>query len=82
MDMNSCRGRTPIFKVSATLWSRNSESDGSERESKNGFDERHTSGVHNRFSGFEIFQRVREYRAAGVREKVEGGTALYSRCSC
>lgn len=60
MDMNSCRGRTPIIMSEATLWSRRSESDGSEIESKNGFDEHHISGVHNRFSGSEIIQRVRE----------------------
>jgi hypothetical protein len=45
MDMNSCRGRTPIVKIKATLWSRGSESDGSEIESKNGSDEHHTSGL-------------------------------------
>ncbi len=80
MDMNSCRGRTPIAKLSATLWSRSSESDRSEIESKKGFDEHHAGGVHNSFSGFEIVQRVREDRA-GVRKEVEGDTTLYSRCS-
>ena len=76
--MNSCRGRTPIVKIRATLWSRGSKSNGSEIESKNGFDEHHASGVHNRFSGFEIIQRVREDWAGG---EVQGDTALYSSCS-
>lgn len=72
-NMDSCRGHTPIVKLIATLWSRNSDSDGSEIESKNGFHEHHTSGVHNSssFGGFEIFQRVRDCRAAGVRKEVE-----------
>lgn len=41
MDMNPCRGRTPLVKSKATLWSGSSESDGSEIESKSGFEEHH-----------------------------------------
>jgi hypothetical protein len=39
--MNPCRGRTPVVKIMATLWSGSSESDGSEIESKSGFEEHH-----------------------------------------
>jgi hypothetical protein len=67
--MNSCRRRTPIVKIEATLWSRGSKSDGSEIESKDGFDEHRASGVHNKFSGFEIIQRVRQDKA-GVRKNI------------
>jgi hypothetical protein len=77
MDVNSCRGRTPIILKWATLWSRSSESDSSEIESKNGFDEHHISGVHNRFSGFEIIQRVREDRE-GWGKKLKDTLKLYT----
>jgi len=73
MDMNLRRGRTPSVKKLGGE-TRSSESDGSETESKNGFDEHHgTGGVHDsRFSGFEIIQRIWEDRAVLEGEPLKG----------
>jgi hypothetical protein len=53
------------------------ESNGGKIENKNSFDEHHTSGVHNRFNGFEInlSKRAGEDRPARVWKKFEGDTA-------